>query len=239
MDNKKVAERYDLIKFISNPELNLRVTSIIDSETPDFIVETLDNKISIELTRLTNPDLKKVEEFRNKIIKKAEILFREKYNADLRCLITFQNVELKGGTQQIEKYSYDIFSLIENIYSVNKDFDFDITLKEGKHLNNFISRLHINNKLGFNNWQHFGAYKVDRISLDWLKNKILLKEESIKKYKKQSDENWLLLISNFWGKSSTHDFDFLTSQDINTLSNTAFDKVFVYLLMENRTIKIK
>jgi len=235
MDRKKVSERHLLTKFISSPGLDLKVTSITDSEAPDFIIETVDKKISIELTGLINPDLRQVEAYRDKIIKQAESKFREKYNEDLYTLVTFENVDLNSGKNEEAKYADKLFTAIETLFLANKDFEFDITLKDDKRINEFISRLHINNRLGFNNWQHFGAYLVDFVKMEWLTERIIEKEKNLKKYKDNFDENWLLLSSNFGTKSSASRFDFLDFKEIKT----DFDKIFVYKYMPNETITIK
>lgn len=235
MDKKKISERHLLTKFISNPELNLRVTSIIDSETPDFIVKTTEKRISIELTSLINPDLRQVEAYRNKIIKQAENRFKERYNEDLYMLVTFDNIALNGGKESEHYYASELFNSIEQLYLTNRNFEFDITLKKDKRISDFIRHLHVTNRLGFNNWQHFGAHRVDWVKMEWLTKRIRTKEKNISKYKETFDENWLLLISNFGTKSSAHRFDFL---DFKTIE-TEFEKIFVYKYMENATIKIK
>jgi len=235
MDKKKITERYQLNKFLSNPELNLRVVSIIENETPDFIVNASDRKISIELTRLINPNLKEIEVYRDKIVKNAEKIFLEKYSEDLYVLVNCENIKLNRGKEIERKYAFDLFNIIEKLYLANMNFEFDITLKDGKTLNHFINRLQITNRLGFSNWQHFGAHVVGKIDINWLSEKIITKEKNIKKYKELFDENWLLLISNFGTKSSAHRYDYLDFKEINT----EFDKVFVYKYMQNETIVIK
>lgn len=76
---KKEIERYTITKFISNGQLKLRVTSLEDSETPDFIMKTVDKKISIELASPINPQLKARESLNDSIITKAWKLFDSKY----------------------------------------------------------------------------------------------------------------------------------------------------------------
>lgn len=81
---KKARERYILEKFVSNTELKLLVKNIKDCETPDFIIQMLDKKISAELTSLINPKLKEIESFQDELIELAEKMFLENYNVNLR-----------------------------------------------------------------------------------------------------------------------------------------------------------
>ena len=118
MSTKKEIERHHLTSFISNEKLNLLVYGIEDSETPDFIVNIDKNLISIEHTRLINPYLKKVEQYREQIIKNARIRFEEKYSAKLYLLVTFNNIIFESGKVAEQKYTDEVFTLIENIYFI-------------------------------------------------------------------------------------------------------------------------
>lgn len=80
MDKKKQMERFQLTKFVSNEKLKFLIYQIIDSETPDFEVNVNKKWVSIEHTRLINPELQQKEIYRDKIIKTAQKRFEDKYS---------------------------------------------------------------------------------------------------------------------------------------------------------------
>ncbi|PKB15208.1 hypothetical protein [Flavobacterium sp. 5] len=225
MSTKKEIERHHLTSFISNEKLKLLVYGIEDSETPDFIVNIDKKLISIEHTRLINPHLQKVEQYRERIIKNARIRFEEKYSAKLYLLVTFNNIILKSGKVAEEKYTTEVFTLIENIYLCNKDYEFTIHSKNRKaKVSELIESFSVDNTRNFSNWQHFGAYLVDWVDMEWLKDVIEKKENNIERYQKQFYENWLLLVSDFGTKASSHRFDRIDYSGIKT----KFDKIYLY-----------
>lgn len=236
MTDKKQIERYELEKFISNEDLKLRVYSIKNSETPDFIVNIDKRHISIEHTRLINPNLKEVERYREKIIKSAQKKFNEKYSVDLYVLITFKNVKLEGGRIAEKNYTEEVFNLIEKIYLNNKEFEFSIHSKNNKYsATKHIESFSVYNTRKMNHWQHFGAWKVDWIEKDWLKSIISKKETNIKNYPEKFEENWLLLVSNFGTKASSNRTDFMDFSDIKS----DFDKIFIHNFIEDKITIIK
>ena len=90
MRDKKQTERHILERFVSNAKGGFRIAHIADNETPDFIIKTLEKKkISVELTRLINPELKEKEEFRTAIVERAHAMFKEKHAAILVVHVTF------------------------------------------------------------------------------------------------------------------------------------------------------
>ncbi|CAL2104157.1 conserved protein of unknown function [Tenacibaculum sp. 190130A14a] len=235
MDKKKEIERHQLIKFISNSELKLRVSNIIDFETPDFILDIDGLKVSLEHTRLINPKLKQLESYREKIINNALKLFREKYDDELYVLMTFNNIKLKSGLKAEMEYSIEVFKLVETIYLNNKNFEFDISSKFlDSKVSNLIDSFSISNTRKFENWQHFGAYLVERVNIEWLQTIISKKEKNIKKYPEEYDENWLLLVSDFGTKASTHDFE---HSDFDKLESN-FDRVYIYNYMPDAYMRI-
>ena len=225
MDKKKEIERNHLTKFISNEEHKFLVCGIEDSETPDFIVNIDKKSISIEHTRLINPELKKVEKYREQIIQNAKKRFRDRYNAELYVLLTFNNIRLKSGKIAEKKYTDEVFLLIENIYLCNKKFDFSVESRRRKgSVSELISSFSVDSTRNFENWQHFGSYLVDWIDIEWLQKIITKKDNNIKNYPKEFDENWLLLVSDFGTKSSAHRFDNVDFSKIKT----RFDRVYIY-----------
>ena len=225
MNKIKEIERHHLTSFISNDKLKLLVYGIEDSETPDFIANIDKKVISIEHTRLINPRLKKVEQYRERIIKNAHKRFEKKYSAKLYLLITFNNIVLKSGKMAEQKYTDEVFKLIEDIYLCNKNYEFRIdSRKRKRRISELIESFSVDNTRDFSHWQHFGAYLVDWVDMEWLKAVIEKKEKNIDRYPKEFNENWLLLVSDFGTKASTHRFDGIDYSEIET----KFDKVYLY-----------
>lgn len=236
MDKKKQIERYQLEKFVSNENLKLLVYQITDYETPDFEVNIDKRWISIEHTRLINPQLQQVENYRDRIIKTAQKRFESKYSDRLYVLITFRNIQLKGGKIAEEKYVDEVYNLIEQIYLNNRKFEFKIHSKRHKEkVSATIESFSVDNVQNFSHWQHFGAYLVEWIDMEWLKGIIKKKEMNIEKYPKQYEENWLLMVSDFGTKASSTRTDFI---DFSTIQSK-FDKIFIYSYMADEITIVK
>ncbi len=236
MNKKKEIEKHHLTRFISNEKLKFLVYNVEESETPDFIVNIDKKLISIEHTRLINPDLKKVESYREKIIKSAHKRFEKKYSAKLYLLVTFNNIKLKSGKIAEQKYSDEVFKLVEDIYLCNKDYEFRIDSRKRKaRVSELIESFSVDNTRNFSHWQHFGAYLVDRIDMNWLQGVISKKEKNIERYPKEFYQNWLLLVSDFGTKASAHNFDRI---DLSRIKTT-FDKVYLYSFMPDEVEIVK
>ncbi|WP_346238425.1 hypothetical protein ABDK00_008750 [Niabella insulamsoli] len=236
MDKKKQIERYQLEKFVSNKKLKFLVYDIENSETPDFVVNINKKLISIEHTRLINPKLQQVEQYKDRIIKNAQKKFEEKYSAKLYALLTFRNILLKAGKIEEEKYTDEVFNLIERIYLNNRKFEFRISSNRRKEkVSPTIESFSVDNTQNFSHWQHFGAYLVEWIDMKWLQNIITKKENNIAKYPKNYDENWLLLVSDFGTEASANRADFIDFSVIHS----KFDKIYLFSYMEDNVTIIK
>jgi len=206
-----------------------------ESETPDFIVESLDKKISIELTRFITPELKQGEEFRTKIVEMAEQMFLEKYDCNLRVFVTFSEAPIKCKTNEIRRYAYEIVGVVEHVYQANKEFEFKVSSRHSRRpFNWFIDTISINNNMPFSNWQTMGAYKVDRVDFNQIVSIIERKQKNIIRYKQPFDENWLVIVSSLGSKSSTFDFAFVSYDPFNT----DFERIFVYEYTQDKVIEI-
>lgn len=235
MDEKKKSERRQLESFVSNENLKLRVCGIENRETPDFELILEDGLISVEHTRLIDPKLIEVEQYRDKIIKQAQKRFEEKYPEKLYALITFQNIVLGGGKKAELDYVNHVYDLIEEVYLKNKGYDFKVSSGLHRTGSKLIRSFSVENKMNFSHWQHFGAYKVDWIDMKKLKEKISAKEKNIARYPRKYDENWLLMVSNFGTKASANRTDFL---DFSVIEST-FDKIYIYSYRENEITVVK
>lgn len=236
MDKKKQIERYQLERFISNEQLKLLAYQINNLETPDFEVNINKKWISIEHTRLINPNLQQVENYKDKIIKMVQKRFEEKYSDKLYVLVTFRNIQLKGGKIAEDKYVDEVYNVIEQVYLNNRRFEFRINSKRNREkVSETIKKFSVDNVQNFSHWQHFGAYLVEWIDMDWLKSIIKKKETNIPKYAKQYEENWLLMVSDFGTKASSTRIDFI---DFSTIQSK-FDKIFIYSYMIDGVTVVK
>lgn len=235
LTKKKLIEKRQLERFISNPEFKSKVTAIHEGETPDFIIEIDDKKISVELTQLIKPNLKQYEEFRKSIIDEAASQFINKYEAKLNCYFTFLNIELDGGPVMFKKFSQELFRTVEKIYLENTSTEINVELKNENLKSDFLKRVHVSSILGYYCWQHISAHKVDQADVDKIKLIIENKENNISKYRESFEENWLLIVSNIGNKSSSNHYDFLDFRGIET----KFERVFAFKDMDNEIIVIK
>lgn len=236
MDKKKQIERHQLERFVSNDKLKLLVYSIDNCETPDFEVNINKRLVSIEHSRLINPQLQQVEQYRDKIIKLAQKRFEEKYSDKLYVLMTFNNIVLDGGKIAEQNHVEEVFNLIEKIYLDNKRFEFKIeSIRDREKISKTIESFSVDNVQNFSHWQHFGAYLVNWIDMDWLKGIIKKKEQNIIKYSKSYDENWLLLVSNFGTEASAHRTDFIDFSSIES----KFEKIYIFSYMADTVITVK
>ncbi|GAA0875196.1 hypothetical protein GCM10009118_16050 [Wandonia haliotis] len=235
--NKKQIERSHLERFISNKNFSEDIVKIEDNERPDFILKLKDNRlVSIEHTRLINPDLKKIEEHKDKIIKAAQKIFESKYGEKLYVLITFNNITLQSGKKNEDKYINHVFELVEDVYLKNKGFEFHISSKMNRPaISSLIDSIWIDNSWEFSNWQHFGAYLVEQIDNDWFRGVIDKKERNIKHYNEVFQENWLLMVSDFGSKSSSNSFSGFDFSEIIT----KFDRVYLFSFRADTITQVK
>jgi hypothetical protein len=232
---KKERELILLKDFISNESLGLRVKSIVESETPDFIVKELKKDISIEVTELIHPKLREKEVFREKLIDRAHKIFKEKYDDELYVLISFSNVPIKSKGKEFEEHANDLFKKIEDIYLPNKDYKFDISTERDRYRTSFIDTISVSNNRNLENWQSFGAFKVNSVDKVWIDKIILDKESMIKNYSNTVNEHWLLMVSNFGFKSDTHTFHYLLQNEFES----KFDKIFIYKYRDKEILELK
>ncbi len=228
---QKEQEMIILKNFISNKSLNLKITSITESETPDFIVKNINQTISLELTQLIKKELREREVFLEKIVDNARDIFKAKYNSRLFVSVEFLNSKIILRGNQVNNICENLFKTVEEIYLKNREIEFDICVNGSK----YIKKVCISNKVNFENWYILGAFKVPQIDANWVDEIITQKEDKIKNYSYAFDAKWLLLISNYGFKSDTYDFyNFHVKQ-----SKSQFDKIYLYKYRDDEIIELK
>jgi hypothetical protein len=235
VNRKKLIESRTLTDFLKNHTIAHNITAFQASETPDFICEANDKRISIEITGLIDPVRRKIEALQDKIIDDARKRFQSKYNENIVANITFTNQPLRHGLVDLEKYSKELSDEVEKAYLDHRTAPFHVTVKCEPPTSWFIEKISINNKLSYSAWQRLGISRHDWVSQDWLISAIIAKESNLKRYRNKFDENWLILTSNHGTKSSAHRFDFMNFDNIKS----DFERIFIYEKMEDEIIVIK
>lgn len=234
---KKDVETGIVKKFLSHDAIGISLDGLRSGETPDFRVRLSETKvISIEQTRIINPNLKKKEALQNKVVKLAEEQFLRQYGeSDLRVLVTFSNHPLDTSENSVEELVNMVCQFVIQIYEANRHDNFHVTLNHRNRPNKYIERLTVQNDLGFSVWQTFDAYRVPYVEPSWFVDKIRSKEKGLMKYKDKFNENWLLLVSHLGSESSAFRFETIQAEVLNS----AFDKVFVFEYMANEVLVVK
>jgi hypothetical protein len=229
-ERKKEFELHMLRCFISHDTHGLRVKTIDGGETPDFIVKELKKDISIEITRLILPDLMQEERFQEKLVNLSWKKFKEKYPDKLQVLVNFSNNVIKCTANEVGNYVNQLLEVVEPVFLANRKFEFRVSsIGRERPINTFVESIVISNDLDLDNWQPFGAFKVNPIDSKWVQEVINSKESKIAQYTEKCDENWLLLLANFGHESSTHEFDYLILPGFESL----FDRIYIYKYMDN------
>jgi hypothetical protein len=234
--DKKAVEMHLLRRFISSPLHGLRIKSIDQQETPDFVIHELNQTISVEITRLIHPKLMEQEAFQKRIVELAWQKFKTRHRGRLQVLVNFNRLPTKVKGKNINQYVDELHDLVEGIWINNQQYEFRVSnMGHNRDRNGWIDSISVNNMVDIEYWQPFGAYRVDRIDPTWVNEVILTKEKNLNRYGHLYDQNWLLLAANFGHRSSTHDFYFFAHEQIDS----DFDHVFLYKSMDNTFTRLR
>lgn len=182
-----------------------------------------DKSVSVEHTRFMNSQQKKIEEFRNDIIKKAQKQFHEKYGDVLSVQFNFSNNPIVTSKKKGKSYySSMLLDLVLSIYEKNKGRDFVISTKLNGIENKYINRISLNNTRYIFPWETMGAFLVEYADLDLVQSIIDNKSTMIPKYSFETQEKWLLIEAGVGYKSSGYRFEHITDQ----LDKKNFDKIY-------------
>lgn len=236
---KKEREKAILSRFISNPALGMIISGIEPMDPPDFKIHRYTGDgfqdIGIELTTVTNPDLKAIEATQDKIVKDAYKLFKTEFEDVLRVFVDFKNVTLARDPISLDKLSQELFELVKRIIISNDGYEFHLVSKDLKFNHQAFERIVVSNELEFEDWRPFGAFKVPYVDQTWFAEKIRRKEEILKTYSDQFEENWLILLANFGYKSTAYQFPDLQKE----FKSSAFDRIFIFNYMPDTVVVLK
>ena len=230
--SKKQKERTTLNRFLHL--VKVTPTRISENETPDFDLVVGDRAISVELTDLIDPKVKKIEMYRSRIIEMAKCIFIRKNGDIISAKFIFANVELKGGKENELQYAVALSNAVELYCKGREDEQFNDTIEFEGHHCDFLHEILVANDQGSTYWEDFGAHGVPGVDENWLKSRIKNKEEHLGKYSDTYDECWLILTARFGKKSSAFSFDFVVDQYISS-----FDKIFLYKLIDDEVMTLK
>ncbi|GAB1445703.1 hypothetical protein MASR2M41_14210 [Flammeovirgaceae bacterium] len=235
---KKEREEYILSRFVSNPALGMMISGIVPMDPPDFKIRRYNNDrfqdIGVELTTVTNPDLKAKEAAQDRIVPDAYLLFKSEFEEVLRVFVNFKiNVAVPRDPPSLNALSQELFEMVKTIHLNNSGYNFYLTSKDLKFKHKIFDGITISNELNYEDWRPFGAFKVPYIDEAWFAEKIRRKEEILQTYSNKFEENWLVMIANFGHQSTAFQFSNL----LESFDQSPFDRIFIYNYFPNK-IKI-
>ncbi|MGJ8665172.1 MAG: hypothetical protein ACSHW7_02300 [Patiriisocius sp.] len=206
---------------------------IKNREKPEFRVDLIDKKVSIELTQLINSRQKKIEAFRKKIIKDAEQKFISKFGSSFRVWVTFSNYQMNTKEHDLAYFVDLIFNTVSNIYTSNKGREFTVKTKRNSRENKYIDSIHVTTQIS-PAWESAGEFLVDYVDIEWIQSIITRKASLITDYDAFFDENWLVMKAGIGNKSSGYRFDHIAEK----LKKEKFDRVFIFESFPNELMEI-
>lgn len=230
-NKKKGIERFHLDKFLLLK--NIEIDTIIEGESPDFILKLKDQTISIEHTRFIQPKSKQIEEFKEKIVSLAKQEFKKLYQVELTVWVTFHNFDFKFQKGYLESYAKEVFQIVEESYLTDTDYDFH-HYPENKKYSRLVSSVDILKNLDQDHWQSFGCFIVPPVDEKSFIQLIRQKEKILDNYKSNYSENWLLIVADLGHESST----FCYSNFITKKLTSDFDRIYLFGYMPNSFLRL-
>ncbi|MBN8837203.1 MAG: hypothetical protein J0I09_08090 [Sphingobacteriia bacterium] len=237
VSEKKRQEFKWVQSFIGLNQKELSGMAVTQSETPDFILQSPRKKISLEVTTLIDPELKKKESLKEKIVRQAREKAGGKYPDGLHVHVSFASEDIICRANEIDRYAENICSIVDDIYTKN-----DVKNATGfpsftqEFTDGLISSVSVWPNQKQTHWSTEQSFAFAWIDPDALVKRIREKETILKKYAKHFNENWLLLVANLWDESSSYDF---TNIKKRVALSTPFHRVCIYQWMDNRFVKLK
>jgi hypothetical protein len=231
-DNKKARERQFLEEFsINYPEFP--AGKIVDSESPDFLIEQGTKIVGIEIVDFIRGQNKgESAERRNEILWKkianeARSKFEAKFSAPLLVHFFWNNryILRQSETSQLADSALGIIekhipeNLFESVHVGSDEFD-DILLEKVCH-SITVWRVR-NEKQSLWSFISSGWTEVQTNEIQYLLDS---KNDKVPEYLKSCDTVWLIIVAD--GRYISSNID-ITSAAISNAYNTLFEHVFVY-----------
>jgi hypothetical protein len=239
---KKELERWQLERFkktcSSFPE-----GKIIESERPDFLIDTSAGIVGIELTQLYRSDShtalppKATESLRQQIVDRAHGLYKETGGHPLWVTVFF-NLASELRQSLVPELASRVADLVT---AAHAGMNARIKLEAESDTSEFpdeIASIHIRRlpilTEGF--WNTWGVGFVPTYNPDQLQKIIEKKEKSISSYRDRCDAIWLVIVVGGFAISSIVNFE----DDVYHHSyTTAFDRVFVFKNAGEKSFELK
>ncbi|MCP9292639.1 hypothetical protein [Gracilimonas sediminicola] len=241
---QKLEEKEDVTSFLETKSINSK--SLIQDESPDFVIEYEGLNLGIEHQRLFQPkdreDLvpQNQEALKDKVLLKAKSKYNDKSETNVLVFVDFEEVQtynrikFKLSNKDVEKLSDQISLLVhfnnrksESKVLLNKKF-FN-SIKDEIKVDERIKAITIwnNDSYGRSSFERVRGGKIPISSPEFLQKKILKKDQKVTEYYQKCDLIWLLLVVK--PLTFERSFDLLDSNKFlskNYESN--FDKVFLF-----------
>lgn len=232
LEGKKLKEFEVCCSFLWNFNKEIQIEKI--SEQPDFILNIEDRKIWLEIVEITpNESIRKKEWSQEKLLNYLESYFKERkefWNFLAICYLKTFSFRKNDNNIIIEKLKNELISYYKDFVESNKVYLHIKNLKS-EYLKSICFQKHSQIDIIGGTW----SFWVNNLSQEILLKTIQDKDEKLKKYNKNVDENILLL---FIDKSKSSSYQSL--EDIENMKiSSSFDKVFLYSRFWNHLIPLK
>lgn len=234
MEKKKV-ERHFVEKARQTSSL-IPKGEIVESEGPDFLIETGSEILGIEVTQLFQPSpagafpKRAVESFQDKVTREAEEVYQKSGGRSVDVLVFFD--EKSQGQVGCRSMAKALADFVKNHYGAERDAK---TYQHGDVPAGF-SVIRIARPLdGTNKWQagKFGC--TVRLKRSFLADEIKRKNRLVPKYRERVSRVWLLIIASFLPLSGS----FSVPNEIETWDfSFDFDKVLLLSEEDNKVFEV-
>ncbi|GHE86282.1 hypothetical protein [Thalassotalea profundi] len=205
------------------------LSTIKESESPDFIINIANKAIGIEVTELyikDDFDSAKTQAHISRISQDAIEIFDKKSNT--KCIFHFGFNGHNDASNRKEITTSLSKHLLQNIHFRNKKCTNLINLKIPKNsqFSTLINSIHAR-PIESNNSEFFitSKFETKNLTKTAISNCIAAKEKLLPKYKKSCQEIWLLIVLPLMQLSN----DYQLHEGIPNIKITSdFDKLFVY-----------
>lgn len=204
---------------------------LLCSERPDFLLESKDEIIGIEITRLirqqNNSEIEDrgIEAKQRKVVNIAKKKFEAKYLIPLSVSVNWRYHNNLSG-KLIDLLADELVKIVENY--IPEDIFEQLVIKN----NDFYSSDLINYcyYISIERWQNSSCWVSENpasppLSPSEIEERILKKNQKLERYNKSCEEMWLIIIVEGIDSSSIGD---IGENVINHNFNSPFDKLLLY-----------
>jgi hypothetical protein len=235
---QKQRERFFLDCFLK--ALKLPISYIVEHEAPDFLINTGDRWIGIEVTELFVPQaspysLQAHESLSSRIVQQAKTLYQDIEGPPVHVNVGFSNGhDLRNADR--DDMAGKLASFVKNLH-LEMWQRFDATPEDIGELPEEVSFLHVlrvpEESLG--RWNIPRAGWVHTLTNTALQSCIEKKAQRLAIYKSSTSENWLLIVADRTNPSQL--FDRVSASDARDILSP-FSRTYFFGLPENEVVRI-